>query len=143
MDSNFRGFYRAFSITYFSFSLYNKENEFWGKTDEVTVECHAVGSRPAGTQSKESSTVQAALAATVALGFEPVLDDASSTDSNVPIHLGVPAVTLGGGGDAGGFHTLDEYFDPTDAYYGVQKVFLTILGLLGCQGVSNPLLDKR
>lgn len=121
----------------------NTENAFWGKTEEVTVECKAVGSRPAGTQSEHSNMVQAALASTVALGFDPILDEASSTDSNVPIHLGIPAVTLGGGGDAGGFHTLEEYYDPTDAHFGVQKVFLTIIGLLGCEGTSKPLLERR
>ncbi|WP_157111243.1 M20/M25/M40 family metallo-hydrolase [Sporosarcina ureae] len=121
----------------------NAENACWGKNDEVIVECKAVGSRPAGTQSEDSCIVQTALASTIALGFEPVLDEASSTDSNVPIHLGIPAVTLGGGGDAGGFHTLEEYFDPTDAHFGVQKVFLTIIALLGCDGVSNPLLERR
>jgi hypothetical protein len=87
--------------------------------------------------------VQAALAATQALGFEPELDEPHSTDSNVPISLGIPAVTLGGGGTAEGFHTLDEWFDPTDAYYGVQKILLTILGLVGVQNVTEPLLQRR
>lgn len=119
------------------------ENAFWKKSNEVTVECELVGSRPAGSQSKDAHIVQTAIASTAALGFEPILEDASSTDSNVPIHLGIPAVTLGGGGDAGGFHTLDEYYDPTDAYFGVQKIFLTILGLLGCEESTEPLLKAR
>ncbi|MCG3088230.1 M20/M25/M40 family metallo-hydrolase [Sporosarcina cyprini] len=121
----------------------DEENAFRGKSNEITVTSKLVGDRPAGSQSSESAIVQVAQETTAALGFTPVLDSASSTDSNVPIHLGIPAVTLGGGGKAGGFHTLQEYYDPTDAYIGVQKVFLTVLALLGCAGVTEPLLEKR
>lgn len=120
-----------------------EENLRWNKSDEVTVDIELVGNRPAGSQSPDAMIVQVAAAATAALGFEPILDDAISTDSNVPINLGIPAVTLRGGGDAGGFHTLNEYYDPTDAHYGAQKIFLTILGLLGCEDLTKPLLEKR
>jgi tripeptide aminopeptidase len=118
------------------------ENRRWGR-DSIRVEIELVGNRPAGSQPADAVIVQAAMAATKALGFEPELDEPHSTDSNVPISLGIPAVTLGGGGTAEGFHTLDEWFDPTDAYYGVQKILLTILGLVGVQGVSEPLLQRR
>ena len=120
-----------------------QENLRWNNSSEVTVDIKLVGDRPAGSQRQDAMIVQVAAAATAALGFEIVLDVANSTDSNVPIHLGIPAVTLGGGGDAGGFHTLNEYYDPTDAYYGVQKIFLTILGLIGCEDITDSLLTKR
>ncbi|WP_262174136.1 M20/M25/M40 family metallo-hydrolase [Saccharococcus sp. Marseille-Q5394] len=119
------------------------ENSFRGKPGEVTVDIELVGNRPAGSQSHEADIVQTSMAAASELGFEPVLENASSTDSNVPINLGIPAVTLGGGGDAGGFHTLNEYFDPTDAFVGAQKILLTVLGLLGCGKTIEPLLAKR
>lgn len=118
------------------------ENKRWN-TDLIKVETKLVGDRPAGTQSVESMAVQASLAATKGLGLEPILAPAGSTDSNVPINLGIPAVTLGGGGETGGTHTLDEWFDPKDAYYGVQKILLTILGLVGVAGCSKPLLEIR
>jgi tripeptide aminopeptidase len=118
------------------------ENKRWN-TDLIKVEIKLVGDRPAGTQSVESMAVQASLAATKGLGLEPILAPAGSTDSNVPINLGIPAVTLGGGGETGGTHTLDEWFDPKDAYYGVQKILLTILGLVGVAGCSKPLLEIR
>ncbi len=118
------------------------ENKRWGK-EVITVEIKMVGNRPAGSQSPESAIVQASLAASKAMGADPVLEQASSTDSNVPISMGIPAVTLGGGGDFGGAHTLEEYFDPKDAYYGPQKILLTILGLVGVAGVCQPLLEKR
>lgn len=119
-----------------------EENKRWN-TNEIKVELKLVGDRPAGSQAKNSAIVQASLAAASALGIEPILDEPSSTDSNVPISLGIPALTLGGGGDFGGCHTLEEFYDPTDAFQGVQKILLTILGLVGVEKVSSPILPKR
>lgn len=120
----------------------DEENHRW-KSDEITVTIEQVGDRPAGSQSPDSIIVQAAAAAAASLGFEPDSTPASSTDSNIPISLGIPAVTLGGGGDFGGIHTLNEYFDPKDAYTGVQNLLLTVLGLVGIDGVSEALLSKK
>ncbi|WP_053365914.1 M20/M25/M40 family metallo-hydrolase [Bacillus sp. FJAT-27245] len=118
------------------------ENKRWG-TDSIRVEIKLVGDRPAGSQPEDSIIVQAAIGASTALGFDPVLNGPVSTDSNVPISLGIPAVTLGGGGAFGGCHTLEEYYEPAGAYKGVQNIFLTILGLVGVEGVTQPLLLKR
>jgi tripeptide aminopeptidase len=118
-----------------------EENQRWGK-NSIEVELELVGDRPTGSQAEEAVIVQSALAAARALGFEPKLNQPSSTDSNVPISLGIPAVTLGGGGAFGGCHTLQEYFDPKDAHFGVQKILLTILGLVGVKSVTVPLLKK-
>ncbi|MGD6896448.1 M20/M25/M40 family metallo-hydrolase [Bacillus infantis] len=114
-----------------------------GADSGITVEIKQVGDRPAGSQDMESAIVQTAAEASRQLGFIPSFEKASSTDSNVPIALGIPAVTLGGGGSFGGIHTLEEYFDPQDAYYGPQAIFLCILGLTGIKGISSPVLDRR
>lgn len=114
-----------------------------GADSGITVEIKQVGDRPAGSQDMESVIVQTAAEASRQLGFIPSFEKASSTDSNVPIALGIPAVTLGGGGSFGGIHTLEEYFDPQDAYYGPQAIFLCILGLTGIKGISSPVLDIR
>ncbi|WP_308303509.1 M20/M25/M40 family metallo-hydrolase [Bacillus canaveralius] len=119
----------------------DEENKRWGG-NTIRVEYDLVGYRPAGSQAPDSYIVQAALAATRSLGFEPKLGNPSSTDSNVPISMGIPAVTLGGGGEFGGTHTLNEYSIPTEAFYGVQKIFLTILGLVGVDNLIEPLLIK-
>lgn len=116
-----------------------EENKRWN-SEAITVKVELVGSRPAGSQPSDSPIVQAALAASKAVGFQPELGGPSSTDSNVPISLGIPAVTLGGGGDFGGTHTLEEYFDPKEAFYGVQRIYLTMLGLSGVENISEPLL---
>lgn len=117
------------------------ENKRWD-TDAIKVDIKLVGDRPAGSQPDDSMIVQAALASSAALGFKPMLNGPVSTDSNVPISLGIPAVTLGGGGAFGGCHTLEEYYEPAVAFKGVQKIFLTILGLVGVEGISQPLLRK-
>jgi tripeptide aminopeptidase len=119
-----------------------EENEHW-KSDGIKVDIKLVGDRPAGFQPSDAIIVQAALASTEAIGFEPLLGQPSSTDSNVPISLGVPAVTLGGGGTNGAGHTIGEWFDPTDAYFGVQKIFLTMIGLVGIENIMEPLLQKK
>lgn len=116
-----------------------RENERWG-ADSIKVDTVMMGNRPSGAQSSESSIVQVAMGAARSMKVEGALLGPSSTDSNVPIRLGIPALTLHGGGDYGGIHTLDEYFEPMDAFRGVQHVFLTVIGLVGLAGVTEPLL---
>lgn len=119
-----------------------RENQRWG-SQALTVDLQLVGDRPAGAQAHDAAIVEAALGATLTMGFNPGLDEAMSTDSNVPISLGIAAVTLGGGGSPAGMHTLLESFDPVNAHYGVQRTFLTLLGLVGVDGLTEPLLNRH
>ena len=119
-----------------------EENVRWG-SDKITVQIKMVGDRPAGVQPPDSMIVQAAWASTQVIARKPALGEASSTDSNLPISLGIPALTLGGGGKDEFNHSPGEWFDPTNAYQGPQRIFLTILGLVGVDGVSEPLLQMR
>lgn len=118
------------------------ENSRWD-TDKIEVLIEKIGDRPAGFQSDEAEIVQIAYAATEAMGMTPKLSGPGSTDSNIPISLGIPAVTLGKGGKSGGTHTLNEWFDPTDSYQGPQRAFLTILGLVGVENICEPLLPSK
>lgn len=123
-----------------------EENARWGvkdPKDAITVDVKLVGDRPAGVQSPNAPIVQAAVLGVSAVGFKPVLDQAASTDSNAPISLGIPAVTIGRGGKNENNHSINESFDPKDAYLGVQKNLLTVLSLVGIEGVAQPLLAKR
>ena len=117
------------------------ENARWN-TDKISFQAKLVGDRPAGMQAADSVIVQAAWASAQALGEKPSLGSGSSTDSNLPISLGIPAVTLGGGGKDDNNHSPSEWFDPTDAYLGPQRIFLAILGLTGVEGGGAPLLTK-
>lgn len=121
----------------------NEENGRWKSDKPVTVEIKLVGNRPAGSQSPDHIIVQTAWLATLAIGQEPAMNAASSTNANLPISIGVPAVTLGGGGMDGRNHSPDEWFDPVNAWLGPQKILVTILGLVGVDGVSTPLLPVK
>ena len=89
-----------------------------------------IGNRPSGTTPADSPLVKAALAATWAVNAEPALV-ASSTDSNLPMSMGVPAVTLGAGGEAGGAHSLDEWYRNTAGAEGICRALYTVLLMAG------------
>ena len=104
------------------------ENARWDHPDvKITVTEKSLTRRPGGIQSPELPLVQTAIAAYRAFGMEPVISKASSTDSNIPISLGIPAVTLGRGGRCYGTHALSEHYDPKDAFIGVQRNCLLLL----------------
>ncbi len=107
-----------------------EENSRWTNERKLTVEVTPIGNRPTGTQAADAPIVQAALAADRALGIKSELD-ASSTDSNVPISLGIPAITIDGGGRSRGTHSLDEQWDSTDSSLGSRRALLTVLGMVG------------
>ncbi|MFN7932762.1 MAG: M20/M25/M40 family metallo-hydrolase [Bryobacteraceae bacterium] len=92
----------------------------------VKEEHKIVSHRPGGQTPAENALVRAAQWASQATGHTPSLGY-SSTDSNLPISLGIPAVTLGGGGKGNNAHSLDEWFEPDEAWKGPQMVLLTIL----------------
>jgi len=101
---------------------------------EVTLQL--VGERPGGLTSPASQLVELAQEATRAIGIEAQLDQ-SSTDSNLPMSLGIPAITLGAGGSAGSSHTLDEWFEPLHRDRGLKRGLLTILGMAGLADASK------
>jgi acetylornithine deacetylase/succinyl-diaminopimelate desuccinylase-like protein len=76
----------------------------------ITADVESIGQRPAGATPADAPIVRLTAAAVRAAGYAPRLG-ASSTDSNIPISLGVPAVTIGSGGTGGRAHSLDEWID--------------------------------
>ena len=97
---------------------------------ELRLELQLVGERPSGETSASSALVEVALEATRILGVVPRLEQAS-TDSNLPMSLGIPAITLGAGGKSGSSHTLDEWYEPEDRDKGLKRGLLVILGMVG------------
>ncbi|MDB5497023.1 MAG: peptidase [Phenylobacterium sp.] len=77
---------------------------------KVTVTPKLIGERPTGATREDALIVRTTAAAARAAGYTPELG-ASSTDSNIPISLGIPAVTIGSGGTGGRAHSLDEWID--------------------------------
>ena len=103
------------------------EDARW-KTSVLKVDKQLVGNRPAGQTPQNSPIVQAAVSVTRALGFTVSLDE-GSTDSNIPMNLGIPAITVDGGGRGTGSHALDEAFDPTNSWQGSQRALLLAIAL--------------
>ena len=94
-------------------------------TSPLTFDMTTIGDRPCGELAREHPLVRAAAGATYAIGRTPELVTAS-TDANVPISLGVPAIAIGAGGRGGGVHTPGEWYDNTDGSLGVARA-LTVL----------------
>ena len=106
----------------------NEENVRWGKPGAITVVKELVGDRPAGSTPEKSAIVRSGLAAATVLGFTTNLGE-GSTDSNTPMALGVPAITIGGGGRGRDAHALSESFDTTDGWMGTQHALLLTVSL--------------
>jgi tripeptide aminopeptidase len=120
-----------------------EENARW-KSDKLTVEIRLIGDRPAGIVAMDSPIVQATQRTVSTITRAPRVTFAgSSTDSNLAMSLGIPAVTIGGGGEGGNWHSRNEWYRAVDAYYGPQNALLTILVLSGLEGVTKPSLQVR
>jgi acetylornithine deacetylase/succinyl-diaminopimelate desuccinylase-like protein len=106
-----------------------EENARWkGGKGTVTVSAEIVGMRPAGRTPRDSAMVQTAFAAGRALHITDALRE-GSTDANVPMNLGIPAITISGGGTGTGAHALTEAFDPRDSWLGTQRALLLAVAL--------------
>lgn len=119
------------------------ENARWN-SDKMTVEARLIGDRPAGIVAMDSPIVQASQRAVTTVTRAPRVTFAgSSTDSNIAMSLGIPAVTIGGGGEGGNWHSRNEWYKPVNAWYGPQNALLTVLMLTGLNGVTKPALQVR
>jgi acetylornithine deacetylase/succinyl-diaminopimelate desuccinylase-like protein len=100
----------------------------------IEVDFKLVGDRPSGETPLDSRIVQVAAAAVRATGMEPSFSF-SSTDSNIPISLGIPAITIDSGGRGGRAHALDEWIDveKTSSLRGIESAMTLLLTLAGIQ----------
>ena len=107
-----------------------EENAARTEGDELTVELQRVGKRPAAKGDIESPLVRRAAAAIRWAGLEPDFT-ISSTDANLPISIGVPAVTLSRGGISKDSHAPSEYWENRDSHLALQINLLTLLSAAG------------
>ncbi|WP_374575722.1 M20/M25/M40 family metallo-hydrolase [Phenylobacterium sp.] len=93
-----------------------------------------IGDRPAGHTPKDAAIVRTTMAAVASQGLTPTLET-SSTDSNIPMSLGIPAVTIGSGGSGGRAHALDEWIDvePAASVRGMTVGLTALLAVAGVQ----------
>ena len=95
-------------------------------TAPLTLESTPLGARPPGATAETHPLVQAALAATRTLGGTPALA-AASTDANVPMEHGIPAIALGAGGKGGDAHLPTEWYENADGPAGIVRALLVAL----------------
>lgn len=110
-----------------------EENALRREGPALTVDMDRIGDRPSGEMDPSHPLVQRALATSTVMGVEGYVER-SSTDSNVPIALGLPAVTISRGGDSSNSHSLEEFWINRDAYLAVQRALLLVVAEAGFAG---------
>ncbi len=98
----------------------------------LDMQSRALGVRPGGELPANSPLLQAVTEADRFLGNRS-REERSSTDANVPLSMGIPAIAMGGGGRAGGAHTIGEWYDPEGRELGLQRILLTLLSTAGIE----------
>lgn len=108
-----------------------EENQMKRRGPDLEVEVKPIGKRPAGGIAPNTPLVQRALAATENMHMAPSIR-VGSTNSNIPFSKGIPAITIGAGGKAGGAHSLNEWWlQDNEATMATQKALLVLLAEAG------------
>src|SRR5690606_24964846 len=109
-----------------------EEQSRWPQsTRELVITYDTIGIRPTGAQADDALIVRVARETAQLVGFAP-RTSASSTDANLPIAMGIPAVAIDGGGSGDGAHSLAEWYDDgPEGYKGPQWALLLITALTG------------
>jgi acetylornithine deacetylase/succinyl-diaminopimelate desuccinylase-like protein len=102
------------------------------RTATLEMQVTLLGVRPGGALEPDSPLLAALNDAERYLGIRSTPERAS-TDANIPLSLGIPAISIGAGGRAGGAHTLGEWYDPAGREVGLQRLLLTVLGVAGLE----------
>jgi len=95
----------------------------------VAAKLKEIGSRPAAALAENAAILRYLRAVDGHLGIRSHLD-CSSTDANIPLSLGIPALAIGAGGLGGGAHTPQEWFSPEGRDLGLKRILLTLLLLM-------------
>lgn len=103
-----------------------EQNQMVRRGEQLSVELEQVGDRPSGENDPNATLLLRAQAGIRHFGGTPQIQR-SSTDSNIPISLGIPAVTMAGGGIAGGSHSPGEWWINRDAFKAVQQLLLVLV----------------
>lgn len=98
----------------------------------LKMKINVIGVRPAGKLPANSTLLAAIENVDRYLGNRSRLER-SSTDANLPLSQGIPAIAIGGGGLGGGSHSLDEWYDPAGRELGLKRALLAILEMAGVQ----------
>jgi tripeptide aminopeptidase len=97
--------------------------------NRVAAKIREIGNRPASSLPADSPLLRTIRAVDAHLGIRARLD-CSSTDANIPLSMGIPAVSIGAGGKGGGAHTVAEWYRPDGRDLGLKRILLTAAMLL-------------
>ena len=89
-----------------------------------------LGSRPGGELAQDSALLAALHAADAIVGNDSRAER-SSTDANIPLSVGIEAISIGAGGNGGGAHSLQEWYEPAGREMGLKRALMTLLGVSG------------
>lgn len=101
-----------------------------GRNPRLSVQFKVLGVRPGGELPENSPLLEAVRNADRWLNNRSRIER-SSTDANIPLSMGIPAVSLGAGGRGGGSHSLEEWYEPAGRELGLKRILLTVLGVAG------------
>lgn len=114
-----------------------EENQTRSTTQgRVSADIKLIGDRPAGKTANDTMLVQLVSATVSSFGLRPIYET-SSTDANIPISMGIPAVTIGRGGSGGRGHSLDEWTD-VEKTGSVQGALVAITMFVAAAGMPLP-----
>ncbi len=102
----------------------------------IVAKVKEIGARPGGKLAEDSALFLTLRAVDAYLGIRAHVDCAS-TDANIPLSLGVPALSIGAGGQGGGAHTSSEWFHPIGRELGLRRILLVLAALLRDSGASE------
>ncbi len=101
-----------------------------GRNDKLNIQYKVLGVRPGGELPENSPLLEAVRNADRVLNNRSRIER-SSTDANIPLSIGIAAVSLGAGGRGGGPHSLEEWYEPAGRELGMKRILLTVLGVAG------------
>ena len=96
---------------------------------KISARVREIGRRPAGKLENDAPLLLALRAVDAHLGIR-ARPDCASTDANIPLSMGIQAVSIGAGGHGGGAHTTAEWYRPTGRDLGLKRALLTAAALL-------------
>jgi len=103
-----------------------------GSDPRIELQIRSLGERPGGALPEGAALLAAVRQADCFLDNESRLE-LSSTDANIPLSLGIPAIAVGGGGRSGGAHSAAEWYDATGRDLGAKRLLLTVLAVAGVE----------
>jgi acetylornithine deacetylase/succinyl-diaminopimelate desuccinylase-like protein len=109
-----------------------ERGEVHNSAENLRLKVSVIGARPGGQLPADSFLLEAVRSADRYVGQRSRLER-SSTDANIPLSLGIPAIALGGGGRGGGAHSLNEWYEPAGREVGLKRILLTLLTVAGVE----------